>query len=121
MNDNETKVGSSNSPYSRDGDNIYYSAFAGSLTQPQRIKYRLKQAHAPTFQYLDKTTWAKDANHVYLDGFIMPELDPATVELIPGTKYVKDANGVYKENIQPDITRWLIKLEDKDPKTFPTN
>jgi len=80
-------------------------------------QFIMKQAHPATFEALQRE-WAKDQNNVYFDGLIIEKLDSHTFQILGDTKYLKDKNGVYRENIQGDTSLWVLDVEGADPSTF---
>ena len=108
------------SRYSSDGKAVYYIK-SSSLESPRRGKVVVISADPQTFKTI-ADNWAKDKNNVYQEGLIMGQLDPATFSILEGGQYggkfIKDKSAVYRENIQPDVNRWILKLENADPKTF---
>lgn len=114
---NERKIGGEYSSYSTDGKYVYYIGYGGSFDNPSKQKMIIKTADPETFEVLQRG-WTKDKNHVYFDGIIIDELDAASFTLLGDSKFLKDKNSIYLENIQYDISRWILKVETSDPKTF---
>jgi len=52
-------------------------------------------ADASSFQIISVGTYAKDKNHVYLFGKVIPISDPQSFEVLDGSTYLKDKNFVY--------------------------
>jgi hypothetical protein len=70
------------------GDTVYYlDAFPGKA-------FEIEQADAKTFTILN-TTYAKDANAVYLDGVPLTEADPASFDLLEVPDFSRDAGHVF--------------------------
>src|SRR5690606_32551325 len=66
----------------------YHPAFPASA-------FEIEEADIRTFEILDDSQgYAKDRNHVYLNGNVIPEANPATFELLE-EQYTRDQNYVY--------------------------
>ncbi len=114
---NERKIGDEYSSYSTDGKYVYYLGYGGSFYSPSKQKMIIKAADPETFEALQRG-WTKDKNNVYFDGIIINELDATSFTLLGDNKFLKDKNSIYLENIQGDISKWILKVETSDPPTF---
>ncbi|MBL8089444.1 MAG: DKNYY domain-containing protein [Anaerolineales bacterium] len=86
----------------------YYPGFG--LSEP----FEIANAHVSTFEILDEThQYAKDINHVYFQGVIIPDADSQTFYMLSDIhRCAADENHVYYwENIIPNF----------DPNTIPPN
>lgn len=88
----------------------YYPGFG--LSEP----FEIEGAHIRSFEIVDVDEleqFAKDKNHVYFQGAIIPEADPQTFYMLNSfDRCAADANHAYhRENIIPNF----------DPNTIPPN
>ena len=83
----------------------YYPGFG--LSEP----FEIENAHVSTFEILDELgQYAKDKNHVYFQGAIIPEADPQTFSVLnENYNCAVDANHAYqRDNTIPDFNPNII-------------
>lgn len=111
------------------GSKVYYYPGFG-ISDP----FEIRDAHAGSFVVID-SSYALDRSHVYVDGMIIPEADPATFEVFDFT-FTRDADHVFLrervfsddpahfENVAPNIYRdtrhvyWSADIVSDDPSNL---
>ncbi len=78
---------------------VYYVTYGFAFITPYRESQHIPKADRWTFEILSQT-YAKDANHIYYKGNLIPNSDPATLESLGSgpddwNGYARDAGQVY--------------------------
>jgi hypothetical protein len=106
--------------YAKDKNNVYYNC------DPRNFFSIIKNAYPESFQVLNiklsdgNFIYSKDSGHVYYDGFPLPNIDSASVSVVPddsSLNYIKDKNDVYLVGEDPVTGVGATDLS-ADPNTF---
>lgn len=87
--------------YIRDQEKVYFLRHdLNPLPILQQKSYNIMQTEADpkTFRIInEKSHLARDKSHVYMNGKILPDIDPNTLyQVMPETSYYKDKNAIYQ-------------------------